>query len=544
MISKEMKQELLRLLSEGKLHKTLETYIKYAKKDRNASLVRKLQHLSFRLSALEKEEKEENITKELYNIRQNRIAKTLQHYIEFKDKKQQKPWIWLVLLLIAILCVAISSYFILREKAPTELPEEKCPFRLEKDYRILLYEFSRLVGDRPIRCEQFVFDEIDDLRLKNQLSLEVRIDTSTDLREKKEGFLPEDALNLGAKCAVDLSIWGNYLVEFSTDTTLINIKYASANRCSEDQYINNQYAVKVKTPRIISVLESGELTETISGIVFWALGIIETQKCNYDGAIENFKKIKADSRQRLAMKNQAIAECLKAQGKNEQAIEYYKMAAEYTNDDPIVLNNLAVSFFEAGGKGEARKLINEANQIDPRMNVIASNYEIITSLASEKPIDSTSEVAASPRATPPLEPPTKTGSLERGQQEKIERGDLLPMGSDSSPITWFPPKEVTSIDDIGDKDQIIDLPPYSRATGKPFYSPELIEISKKYRSTKFTVFTSSESSGSTEIVYGPVAFPKNWYATSNAGTDLEPGTYEYRIELKDGPLIEGEFTIE
>lgn len=325
MISDKVKNKFKELVGKNKLEEAIELISNKAGPHQFV-LKKKILSISNRYYSLKEKETKNVISFNEYEISKNKIVDDLLSITNPPaGKKTYGNYIGLGLSLM--IAIAFLSYYFYPK-------DSSCGFSNDNNYKILLHQFSAFNSyeKREIFLEKALFERLDNVFLEYEID-----SVDMEMAESNPEQIPTSyVFEEIEKCSIDLVIWGNYEMSFNSDSTLINIKYATRNANKEDLLIDKKYAFTgMKKIKTLSTIAGGEFTGTIEDIILWALGVQSFMKKDYHKAISYFDKIKTNR----ALSYNAVAECYNELGNMENTLGFYSKTLLIDNGNIIALNN-------------------------------------------------------------------------------------------------------------------------------------------------------------------------------------------------------------
>lgn len=303
-----------------------------------------------------------------------------------KRNYQKKEIVFLLSLICFLLILTTNRFCSNNKKDITTLNQNPivsnqidCPLD-SNNYNILLYKFNKYRNGKELYCEKAVADYISKISLSEKIKLGIKVSTETIQNSTFQTLNKK-----GKDCNTHLQIWGNYEEIKNSDSTFIQVKYFTIGVYRENEYLANYYFEdSTKVLRSISSLASGVLNTTIKGIVYWALGIKNFEKEDYNKAIDFFSKVPTLGNKSTAKKNKAIADCYVKLTDFEKALKYYQLAIKVTPLDQIAKNNISVLEFIINKKQSSLENITVAVNLDSVNPIVKDNFYLIKDEVEKK----------------------------------------------------------------------------------------------------------------------------------------------------------------
>lgn len=312
-------------------------------------LEKEARNLKGRLQDLESRNRRGILEAREYEVSKNKIRDDLSNLVDQLDKGETIPtkrnYETLAWILGGTIFLGIASitWLSIQNESPA-ITKKPSIFTIDSAYHILLLPFGA-DGNCLLESNHYhlqVQRRINQLNKFEGLNLEVeRQDTIMCDLESVES-IREHGKQMGA----DLVVYGNYQERCEWDTTLLNIRYilidTTINTPSIFREGEREYSVHDKES--LTELRNGKLTGTIEDVMYWALGMREFNRLDYQSCIQYLEKIfTTESRQEYSDVFQLLGNSHHYLGQHNKAIINYTKAIALDSDYATTYNNRGIA---------------------------------------------------------------------------------------------------------------------------------------------------------------------------------------------------------
>ncbi len=386
-------QQARELVSKAKQEKALDVLLEFFAQDpRYHHLQRKARQVLAQYKRAERDAMlgvaDTRATEVAYNRVTQNVLK-LADYLEEEElnpgrldgEKRRQPWGMIIAGALALLLAAGAAWYFTGE-APGEEPvaASACPeFLNEEDFRILLFPFREL-NENGLRPHLAIGDRLSKMKEQHGINCGIRF---YNIGEDNPNLYPNttaDATTLGGECRAQLVIWGS--AEQAASSAIIQTRYHFIDQERLPLHkLTVQGNSQIDTVTTLSSIASqGIITASIEESIKLLFGIIAHSSGNQPVAqqlLEESQEVQ-DSSAALT-RDMILADIYLNQNDRQKANELYDAVLQRHPDYPLALNNRALLYYQKGlfaeAAGDLSKMMAQDTAANPQLlEIRAESY--------------------------------------------------------------------------------------------------------------------------------------------------------------------------